>query len=1177
VEFTKRLIVDFLNKLIGLDKNIRLVIDTSFDIIKKHDDSEKSEGIKVRSNVELKAKNHSSKVKSTISDSQRQMEDAFSCSISKEDNTFVRLQRCKELLALVASAEKSISDKTAYLSNSKKAVENMDITIEDILQGKFDYIWNAYSVNEALKKSKGKTLSAVCESFYSNCKVAEKLLNQEIDTLCSIINQNREALRTKYGIIGEDVRGKLVSEWSLINEDLTNISHSFTLQRNRSQEEGRKVYSTSCGMAKQQLEKLADGFCKLFPPQELLNEYSRIYSVEPSYEKYECSYEMPQNMHIGTLEYNLSFLGLSEYTRSVLDRYYYFLYRENKLRIPYCISFGLEFNYLFKFKGDGRSAVVKNACDFGMRLFMMLPPGKIKFTFIDPVSLGESFAIFTRLVNVDDRTSEVINGKIWSAPGDIESKLRVMTDHISNVTQRCLQGKYDSIFEYNKVAEQNAEAYQIIMLMDFPAGLSEQSLRFLEQISTSGPKCGVFTIIYRNESQYRKISERLYPLISNTEMNFQVFNYSDDARTITCIDEVIKGQQLLWRGMSMPSSEKMDKIIDVLRKGIKSANKVVIGIEKINEKDSQEEEAKEESVNSTREGIRIPIGLHGAKEIQYLTLGVGGSHHALIAGVAGSGKSSLLHTIILQALSQYDPDELRIYLVDFKRGVEFKIYADYKLPSFEVVAIESEREFGYNILKTLEREQKIRADKFKRIKDRKIDRIEDYRLLGSEYKMPRILVIMDEFHELFSNASDKIGKESSEMMERIVRQGRAFGVHIILASQSYANVGGLDKSVYDQMAVRIVLKCSKADANMLLGDGSSDVDQISINDPGRAIYNSEAGNKVYNSHFRVAYIDPSKHRDILKKVSERTSKLSDNKTRILLSNIEDNRYSIFNQFCEYTPKDCEVPGRLYIGESLNIVNNLNMDLSRSEYANMLMIGSDSDKARSMFAFSMLSLAINYWVSHEKNIPTEPFIYFLNYKPLRDDYFIDAPDMIATKLLTRYVKNIPVSSSSEIKATIQMLYDMVITNQAEKQGIDRYLMVFGYQRAENLKSEEKAAEQQDILSMMSSKPSGVDHSVKEMVEAILINGPQNGIHAVFWQDDFKALDFSDRKLITYFYQKIAFDMEKEDYSQFVSVNDISQLGENTAVYNNRIDDIRNFRPYQTPDREWLENICEQLNR
>src|SRR5699024_7282106 len=94
----------------------------------------------------------------------------------------------------------------------------------------------------------------------------------------------------------------------------------------------------------------------------------------------------------------------------------------------------------------------------------------------------------------------------------------------------------------------------------------------------------------------------------------------------------------------------------------------------------------------------------------------------------------------------------------------------------------------------------------------------------------------------------------------------------------------------------------------------------------------------------------SKHREILEGVSERTCKLSNNKTRILLSNIEDNKYSIFNQFTDYDMEACKVPGRLYLGEPLSVVNNLNMDLVRNEYSNMLMVGSDSDKARSMFAF-----------------------------------------------------------------------------------------------------------------------------------------------------------------------------------------------------------------------------------
>ena len=64
-------------------------------------------------------------------------------------------------------------------------------------------------------------------------------------------------------------------------------------------------------------------------------------------------------------------------------------------------------------------------------------------------------------------------------------------------------------------------------------------------------------------------------------------------------------------------------------------------------------------------------------------------------------------------------------------------------------------------------------------------------------------------------------------------------------------------------------------------------------------------------------------------------------------------------------------------------------------------------------------------------------------------------------------------------------------------------------------------------------------------------------------------------MAYFYQKIAFDMSKEDFSQFVGVNDSSQMSENMAVYNNKMDDNTNFRPYQSPDVSWVKEICEKL--
>lgn len=1011
----------------------------------------------------------------------------------------------------------------------------------------------------------------------TECKViAENELSQKSSMISEIASLEKDLFSTQ-----TEVDSKREAAWNTCVKKCNEIENSNTNKQNERllavgkviKIERKRIAEHKSKCLAEMERKLSEATAKLhkdLPPENIEKAFLEIYKNEPSLDEYVCKTENPSSVRIGDLSYDIADLQLCDYAKKVLLRDYFFFAkfadntaRTGYIKVPNCISFRKDFNYLFRFNGgEERQSVVKDACELGMRLFMMVPPGKVNFTFIDPVTLGESFAAFTRLVDVDDRTSEVINGKIWFSPSDIEDKLKIMTNHISNVTQRCLQGKYSSIFEYNEVAEQNAEAYQFLMLMDYPAGLSDQSLKLLEQIVTSGPKCGVFTIIYRNESQYKKISERSYPLIDNIEANFQKCQYGNNGNIVRCDNKTFNNKSLIWKGVQQPSSNQMDSIVATIKKGIKTADKVVIGIEKV---------SNAESTETTKDGIRIPIGIHGANEVQYLTLGVGGSHHALIAGVAGSGKSSLLHTIILRTLTQYSPEELVIYLVDFKRGVEFKIYADFSLPSFRVVAIESEREFGYNILTALEREQKIRADLFKKSH---VDKIEEYRELGK--KMPRVLVIMDEFHELFSNSNDEFAKKSAIIMERIVRQGRAFGVHMILASQSYSNITGIDRAVFDQMAVRIVLKCSKADANLLLDNGSTEIDQISIDDPGRAVYNSEAGNKEYNSHFRVAYIEPEKHRGMLQEISDKTKQYLDPQqpTRILLSNIEDNNYSIFSQFANIEVATYKTPGRLYIGEPLSVSNSMAMDFGRSEYSNMLMIGGDTEKARSMFAFSILSLCINYWIVNRK-VPEKPIIYLFNCKPLDDSYFKDTPKLLS-ELLPEYIQYVACGDESEIQNIVSQMYDDV----AEGTGVtqDKYFFVFGYQRAEELKSEIKLTQSEDIDSLFNIMPVVSDKSklsLKDMFRTIVRDGSKKGVHTLIWQDSFNALYQDDKDIMSYFSMKIAFDMTNEEYSRFVSANDVSLMSENNAIYYNRARDNQKFRPYQAPDEEWLKSISEKL--
>ena len=89
----------------------------------------------------------------------------------------------------------------------------------------------------------------------------------------------------------------------------------------------------------------------------------------------------------------------------------------------------------------------------------------------------------------------------------------------------------------------------------------------------------------------------------------------------------------------------------------------------------------------------VPIGKDENGTVQYLEFGdpvsKGTSHHALVTGSLGSGKSTLLHTIIMSALTTYSPDELNLYLLDFKSGTEFQVYANHKIPHIKVLALDA--------------------------------------------------------------------------------------------------------------------------------------------------------------------------------------------------------------------------------------------------------------------------------------------------------------------------------------------------------------------------------------------------------------------------------------------------------------------------------------------------------
>jgi DNA segregation ATPase FtsK/SpoIIIE-like protein len=101
-----------------------------------------------------------------------------------------------------------------------------------------------------------------------------------------------------------------------------------------------------------------------------------------------------------------------------------------------------------------------------------------------------------------------------------------------------------------------------------------------------------------------------------------------------------------------------------------------------------------------------------------------------------------------------------------------------------VVAIESEREFGLSVLQRLDGISKERGELFRRAE---VADLASYRSTATG-PLPRVLLLIDEFQEFFTD-DDVLAKEARLLLDRLVRQGRAFGVHLVLG-------GGLSRQNY---------------------------------------------------------------------------------------------------------------------------------------------------------------------------------------------------------------------------------------------------------------------------------------------------------------------------------------------------------------------------------------------
>lgn len=259
-------------------------------------------------------------------------------------------------------------------------------------------------------------------------------------------------------------------------------------------------------------------------------------------------------------------------------------------------------------------------------------------------------------------------------------------------------------------------------------------------------------------------------------------------------------------------------------------------------------------LGNSAKGLRAVMGVTPQGENQFFELGIGQAYdafHALIGGATGSGKSVLLSEIVCSLAERYSPNELRMLLLDYKEGTEFAPFM--KLPHVYALSVGANAEFGLEVLKEVQKEITRRGALFKTVNAKNLA---EYRKLTGE-SMCRYVLVADEFQVLLGDK--KYGEEAKTVLNDLVRRGRSFGFHAILATQTLRD-GCLDGEAKNQFACRIAMRMAESETDYFLG--SDNTAPATFNRKGQALVNYALGRKESNIIFQSGNKNmPKKFRD----------------------------------------------------------------------------------------------------------------------------------------------------------------------------------------------------------------------------------------------------------------------------------------------------------------------------
>lgn len=792
-----------------------------------------------------------------------------------------------------------------------------------------------------------------------------------------------------------------------------------------------------------------------------------------------------------------------------------------------------------------------------------MPVTKVNICVFDSEQRGNSIIPF---LDFRKHCPEIFDQKIYTNQEAMSDRLRRINIQIDEFIQDKLGNKYRDILDYNVNTPNRAETVTLLILYDFPSGMDGKSLDLLSNILRNGNKCGVFVVICYNPeisfSRYESIDERLeiisrycasieykdgqYKLMPyNLQINLPNLLSNQDIDDFI-VDYVEKSDAIKKQGLSFK---------DILSKQLFSC--------------------------SSAKSLSIPIGIGDGDSIISMTIGGGSSHHGLIAGATGSGKSTLLHTLIMSSMLHYGPDQLHLYLMDFKSGTEFKIYESVRLPHIQLLALDAMQEFGESILENLVKEMEKRGNLFKEAGQTSLKGYTQ----STGLPLPRILVIMDEFQILFNDSTNrKVAMNCAELTKRIVTEGRAFGIHLLMATQSTKVISDLTLShgTIEQMRIRVGLKCGESDARYLFSDQNDTKALEMMKGPiGTAVMNLDYTEQP-NVGFRAAYCDDETQNHYLKLISETYINQPYN-----LQTFEGGRTIKLLDYYKTAGigKTTETPIKIHMGTLIKVAPPFSVCIDKKKKHNMLICGANEKMVNTVSSNYMISALLNqnasvYCLDGDTLVgdnESQEFYAILRDCTSRFKIAENRGDVI------RFIRDIYSKYQSWKKQNSDDVIFVIIKNLQFLDIVKTMFKGEAFDESEYVEEEQSVVEETPsadpfaaINNMFSSKAAEDSLSVGDKLIKLIEDGSGFGIHFIVTSSEYQTVRetmYYGENILTKFPERIIFSLSGNDADNLIENVSVAGLRDNTVYFADGIKNTFQMKPYVTPQNEELQSFFE----